>query len=210
MFKRFVGIRQVNWLGRRFNSTGEFSFASVVNNSRGGNVNGNENEIANISSPRDSGRVKGKPHEVPIKYVLNCVFRKNNTHFTYSAVVEDKNFLENNPELSYNEKFLYYLRLPQKVKFAISTGCLGFRKALRGEYEAAFQTTAKVFQMIKEKGMMNKDIEIVIDDFGKGRSAFMAALNGKEGNEIRKRVTRISDKTALKFGGVRSPRIRRL
>lgn len=201
----------MNCLGRRFNSSvggsGEFSFASVVRNAS------KDGEIANISSPGGGMRAagsKGKPHEVPIKYVLNCVFRKNNTHFTYSAVVEDKNFLENNPEKSYNEKYLYYLRLPQKVKFAISTGCLGFRKALRGEYEAAFQTTSKVFQMIKEKGMMNKDIEIVMDDFGKGRSAFMAALNGKEGNEIRKRVTRISDKTALKFGGVRSPRIRRL
>ena len=113
-------------------------------------------------------------------------------------------------ELSYNEKYLYYLRLPQKVKFAISTGCLGFRKALRGEYEAAFQTTTKVFQMIKEKGLMDKDIEIIMDDFGKGRTAFIAALNGKEGNEIRRKVTRISDKTALKFGGVRSPRMRRL
>lgn len=145
-----------------------------------------------------------------MKYKLNCVFRKNNTHFTYSAVVEDKNYLVNNPELSYNEKYLYYLRLPQKVKFAISTGCLGFRKALRGEYEAAFQTTTKVFQMIKEKGLMDKDIEIIMDDFGKGRTAFIAALNGKEGNEIRRKVTRISDKTALKFGGVRSPRMRRL
>lgn len=206
MFKRVVGIRHK--LGRRFNTSGDFSFAKMV----GGSAAAKDSDIANISSPKvgSAKGVKGKPHEEPIKYVLNCVFRKNNTHFTYSAVVEDKNFLENNPGLSYNEKFLYYLRLPQKVKFAISTGCLGFRKALRGEYEAAFQTTTKVFQMIQEKNMMNKDIEIVMDDFGKGRSAFMAALNGKEGNNIRKRVTRISDKTALKFGGVRSPKMRRL
>ena len=199
------------WLlaGRRLNSSvadgGRISFAGAVKDLT------RKEEVDNISNPYGEKRaMKGKSLEVPLKYKLNCVFRKNNTHFTYSAVVEDKNYLVNNPELSYNEKYLYYLRLPQKVKFAISTGCLGFRKALRGEYEAAFQTTTKVFQMIKEKGLMDKDIEIIMDDFGKGRTAFIAALNCKEGNEIRRKVTRISDKTALKFGCVRSPRMRRL
>lgn len=177
-----------------------------------------DEDISNVFNPllqksaggsEDSGPV-GKARELPVKYVLSCVFGKNNTHFTYSAVVEDVNYLRNNPGLSYNEAFLYYLKPPQKVKFAISTGCLGFRKAARGEYEAAFQTATKAFQMIQAKKLLNKEIEVVMKDFGKGRAAFVAALNGKEGNAIRKNIIRVSDKTTLKFGGVRSPRIRRL
>lgn len=170
-----------------------------------------EQDISNVVSP-SSGKNKNalKPSERPVKYILNCLFTKNNAHFTYSAIMEDVNFLKNNQELSYNEKFLYYLNLPRKVKFSLSTGCLGFRKAARGEYEAAFQTSAKVFQMIQDKKFMDKDIEIVLKDFGKGRAAFIAALNGKEGTQLRKNVVRISDKTELKFGGVRAPRVRRL
>ncbi|CCD22776.1 mitochondrial 37S ribosomal protein uS11m NDAI_0A06220 [Naumovozyma dairenensis CBS 421] len=164
--------------------------------------------VANIMSPRDFNSKTGTINT--IKYVLSCRFTKNNTHITYSAVVEDTAFQKKNPNLSYNEMVLYYMKLPQKVKFAISTGCLGFRKAARGEYEAGFQTATKAFQMIEEKGLTDKKIEIVMRDFGKGRSAFVAALNGKEGNNIRKYVARISDKTPLKFGGVRSPKIRRL
>lgn len=57
---------------------------------------------------------------------------------------------------------------------------------------------------------MDKDIEIVMKDFGKGRNAFIAALNGKEGTGVRRAVKKISDATSLKFGGVRSPRPRRL
>ena len=170
-----------------------------------------EQDISNVVSP-SSGKNKNalRPNERPVKYILNCLFTKNNAHFTYSAIMEDVNFLKNNQDLSYNEKFLYYLNLPRKVKFSLSTGCLGFRKAARGEYEAAFQTSAKVFQMIQDKKLMDKDIEVVMKDFGKGRAAFIAALNGKEGTQLRKNVVRISDKTALKFGGVRAPRVRRL
>ncbi|GCE99924.1 hypothetical protein ZYGM_001209 [Zygosaccharomyces mellis] len=170
-----------------------------------------EQDISNVVSPSGAKNKNAlKPSERPVKYILNCLFTKNNAHFTYSAIMEDANFLKNNQDLSYNEKFLYYLNLPRKVKFSLSTGCLGFRKAARGEYEAAFQTSAKVFQMIQDKKFMDKDIEIVLKDFGKGRAAFIAALNGKEGTQLRKNVVRISDKTELKFGGVRAPRVRRL
>lgn len=153
---------------------------------------------------------KNMIQERTVKYILNCLFTKNNTHFTYSAVTEDLNFLKNNPQLSYNEKFLYYLKLPQKVKFQMSTGNLGFRKAARGEYEASFQSSAKLFQIIHSRKLLDKSIEIIMKDFGKGREAFIAALNGKEGNLIRPHITRISDSTSLKFGGVRAPRPRRL
>lgn len=195
-------------VGVRFQSTSPGSGSPGLSFSSIARLN-DQQEISNVVGP-SKGKPASKPYERPVKYILNCLFTKNNTHFTYSAVMEDVNFLKNNEQLSYNEKFLYYLNLPQRVKFSLSTGCLGFRKAARGEYEAAFQTSAKVFQMIQDKKLMNKDIEIVMNDFGKGRAAFVAALNGKEGTQIRKNVIRISDKTPLKFGGVRAPRIRRL
>lgn len=163
-----------------------------------------------LNNQRSGDNKVGVKNEIIKKYVLHCNFTKNNTHFTYCAIIEDLNFLQNNAHLSYNDKLLYYMKLPSLVKLKLSTGCLGFRKAARGEYEAGFQTTNKIFQMIQEKNMLNKDIDIVMKDFGKGRAAFIAALNGKEGTAIRKYVKNISDATPLKFGGVRSPRIRRL
>ncbi|SMN19505.1 similar to Saccharomyces cerevisiae YNL306W MRPS18 Mitochondrial ribosomal protein of the small subunit [Maudiozyma saulgeensis] len=171
--------------------------------------------LSNVIKPsilgnKNPDKKSNEKNEIVKKYVLHCNFTKNNTHFTYCAVMEDLNFLQNNAQLSYNDKLLYYMKLPSKVRLKLSTGCLGFRKAARGEYEAGFQTTNKIFQMIQEKNMLNKDIEIVMKDFGKGRAAFIAALNGKEGTAIRKYVKSVSDSTPLKFGGVRSPRIRRL
>ncbi|CAR24571.1 mitochondrial 37S ribosomal protein uS11m [Lachancea thermotolerans CBS 6340] len=170
------------------------------------------NPVSNVISPGEEPGSKSskKRGEHTVKYILNCLFTKNNTHFTYSAVVEDLNYLKNNADASYNDKFLYYLKLPQKVKFRVSTGNLGFRKAARGEYEAAFQTSARLFQMIHQKKLLDRNIEIVLKDFGKGREAFTAALNGKEGTAVRRNVVRVSDATPIKFGGVRAPRQRRL
>ena len=198
---------------RRWNSTGTnrgvpFSFKDISN----------QEDITNISYPSSSDPVLTKssgssevykPKEEVVKYILHGKFTKNNTHLTFSSVVEDKNF-HKNKGLTYNDTMLYYLNLPQKVKISLSTGCLGFRKAARGEYEAAFQTSGRMFELIKEKNMLNKDIEVVMDDFGKGRAAFISALVGKEGASVVKKVVKISDATKLKFGGVRSPKMRRL
>lgn len=209
MLRTLGGVRGITGLGLRYRSSGPLSFSSITDSIDNGK------EISNVVNPVGASRAGDAARSSrrdlrPVKYVLNCLFGKNNTHFTYSAVVEDVQYTRNNPDVSYNDAFLYYLKLPQKVKFAVSTGCLGFRKAARGEYEAAFQTSAKVFQMIQDKRLLDKDIEIVLKEFGKGRAAFVAALNGKEGTAIRKNVSRISDKTPLKFGGVRAPRVRRL
>lgn len=167
-------------------------------------------EANNVINPiNKQANIPGKPRYRTMKYVLSCLFTKNNTHFTYSAVVEDLNYLDNSPKATYNEMYLHYLQLPYKVKFALSTGHLGFRKSTRGEYDAAFQTAAKAFSLIEEKGGDEK-IEIVMKEFGKGRQAFINALKGKEGSGIRNRIMRISDATKIKFGGTKSPTRRRL
>lgn len=202
-------FRRFSTSATRMQAESPISFAGVAK------TVATSHEMSNVINPSSAtststGKNIKRVNEHTVKYVLNCLFTKNNTHFTYCAVVDDLNYLRNNANASYNEKYLHYLKLPHKVKFRLSTGNLGFRKAARGEYEAAFQTSSRLFQIMQEKRLVDRSIEIVMKDFGKGREAFIAALNGKEGNMVRKNVVRINDATPLKFGGVRAPRQRRL
>ncbi|RAL00351.1 mitochondrial 37S ribosomal protein uS11m [Aspergillus ibericus CBS 121593] len=95
---------------------------------------------------------------------------------------------------------------------ALSCGHLGFRKGKRAGYEPAHQLTAHVFAQIQERGLLMeiKRLEIIFRDFGPGREAFTKVLLGNEGKNIRGLVCRVTDATRLKFGGSRSPRVRRL
>lgn len=53
-------------------------------------------------------------------------------------------------------------------------------------------------------------LEVVLRGYGAGREAFQKALLGSEGRGIKGKVTRVTDCTRLKFGGVRSKNVRRL
>lgn len=147
-----------------------------------------------------------------VLWKLNGTFNRHNTHLALLAVVEDLDFVEKNPNMSYNEQVMYYLRLPHHLKLHVSAGQLGFRKAQRAEYEAGYQVSSKMFKLIEEKRLLapNDKIELVLKNFGKGREAFLAALQGKEGTAIKPHVVRISDDTKIKFGGVRAKKARRL
>lgn len=173
-----------------------------------------------------------------LKYVLHCNFKKNNTFLTLNKVEVDRNYEINNPELTFNEKVLYYLTLKENVVISMSTGHLGFRKSQRGEYEGAFQLSSEIFKSIREKNLLldsNKSffndptlssyqkstkaftnpfdgipLEIVVKEFGKGRKAFFDALQGKEGLGIKEHVTKFTDLTPIKYGGVRAPSRRRI
>ena len=103
------------------------------------------------------------------------------------AVVEDLDFMEKNKDLPYNDKVLYYLQLPHKVKYSVTAGQLGFRKSQRQEYEAGFQVSSKMFKTIEERNYIgpHDKIELILKNFGKGREAFQAALLGKEGSKSR-------------------------
>ena len=63
-----------------------------------------------------------------------------------------------------------------------------------------------------EGGMLlnMEKLEVVMRGFGAGREAFQKALLGTEGRGIKGKVTRVTDSTRLKFGGVRSKNVRRL
>lgn len=89
---------------------------------------------------------------------------------------------------------------------------LGFRKSHRGDNEAGYQVCSNMFKKIEEKRLLapNDKIEVIVSEFGKGRDAFMSALNGKEGSYIRPHIVRLTDATPLKFGGNRSKKLRRI
>lgn len=95
---------------------------------------------------------------------------------------------------------------------SVSTGNLGFRKAGRGTYDAAYQLGAYVMGRIQEQGLMTKinRLELVLRGFGPGREAVTKVLLGSEGMGLRPRIVKVTDSTRLKFGGTRSPKPRRL
>lgn len=172
------------------------------------NVDNLQSQSATTTSPSKQAKV----NEKIVYWKLYSTFNRHNTRCTLVAVVEDLNFMENNPQLSYNEKVLYYLQLPHKVKYSVTAGQLGFRKSQRQEYEAGFQVAAKMFKTIQERNYIgpNDKIELILKNFGKGREAFQAALLGKEGSYLKNNIVRISDSTVIRFGGNRPKKLRRL
>ncbi|GEQ67485.1 hypothetical protein JCM33374_g1150 [Metschnikowia sp. JCM 33374] len=174
--------------------------------------------LSPAAAVRSSIASRTKPFEVTKKnervvmWKLYASFHRHNTLCSFVAVVEDMDFLKKNPDLSYNEKVLYYMRLPHHIKLHYSAGMLGFRKSNRAEYEAAYQVSTRLFKAIEEKNLLgpNDKVEVVLKDFGKGREAFSSALQGKEGAFIRPHIARVTDNTKLKFGGARSKKLRRL
>lgn len=184
------------------------SFKDILNSTTIASGATNSNIAVN---PEQTSR-KNRKNERIVLWKLHGTFNKHNTHLTLSAVVEDLDFLDKNPNLSYNEQVLYYLNLPHHPKAHISAGQLGFRKAQRAEYEAGYQVTSKMFKLIEEKRFLgpNDKIELVLKNFGKGREAFLSALQGKEGLFVKPHIVRISDDTKIKFGGTRPKKARRL
>ena len=98
------------------------------------------------------------------------------------------------------------------VLLSLSTGNIGFRKAGRSSYDAAYQLTAFALKQMKEKGMISdiEKLEIVMRGFGSGREAVTKAILSAEGRLIRRKISAVVDATRLKIGGTRSPRPRRL
>ncbi|KAL6950984.1 hypothetical protein ACO0QE_000270 [Hanseniaspora vineae] len=131
-----------------------------------------------VQSATEGNQVQVEKNEVVKKFVLNGLFTSTNTIFTYSAVIEDLNYMKSvaanananarakgssgvaaasgsegvasaDTGLSnYHQLMLYYLKLPHKVLFTYTTGQLGFKKKARGEYESGHQLTKKVFEKI--------------------------------------------------------------
>ncbi|ORY09099.1 hypothetical protein BCR34DRAFT_603119 [Clohesyomyces aquaticus] len=125
--------------------------------------------------------------EEPPRHHLHIYATKHNTHITLTK--PDRNAL-----------------------ISVSCGNIGFRKAGRGTYDAAYQLAAFVMSRIQDKGLLVEleRIEVIYRGFGPGREAVTKAILGSEGRKIRDKIVRLSDATRLKFGGTRSPAPRRL
>lgn len=95
---------------------------------------------------------------------------------------------------------------------SVSCGNIGFRKAARGSYDAAYQLAAFVMLRIKDMGWLPRiqGVELVYRGFGQGREAVTKAILGSEGRDVRPLIKKLSDSTRLKFGGTRSKKPRRL
>ena len=95
---------------------------------------------------------------------------------------------------------------------SVSCGNLGFRKAARGTYDAAYQLGAYTMGRIQEQGLLTQiqKLELILRGFGPGREAITKILLGSEGMNLRPRVCKVTDATRLKFGGTRSKKPRRL
>lgn len=156
---------------------------------------------SSASSSFSSGDIENEP------YHINVYSHRHNTHITFTKPSRD-------PILSF------------------SAGNLGLRKAQRSTYDAAYQLSAYTLRKMMEKqwrrggGSSTKGsrsssgptqtmgnvqrIEVVFRGFGIGREAFQKALLGPEGRLVKPKVVKVTDATRLKFGGVRSPQVRRL
>jgi small subunit ribosomal protein S11 len=121
------------------------------------------------------------------KHKLHIYATKHNTHITLSKPNRD-------------------------ALISVSCGNIGFRKAGRGTYDAAYQLAAFVMSRIQDKGLLPQiqKVELVYRGFGPGREAVTKAILSSEGKKIRGLIVKLSDSTRLKFGGVRSKKPRRL
>ncbi|RPA94447.1 translational machinery component [Choiromyces venosus 120613-1] len=92
-----------------------------------------------------------------------------------------------------------------------STGNVGIKGAARGSFDAAFQLASHMLgKMAEMKNEVPRNVELSLRDFGPGREAFLKALMGREGQFLRGSIRRVTDSTRVKFGGTRSPALRRL
>jgi small subunit ribosomal protein S11 len=95
---------------------------------------------------------------------------------------------------------------------SMSTGQLGFKKAGRKSYDAAYQLGAYVVDKLHQMGVVNQiqKLEVVLRGFGQGRDAVVKVLMGNQGKMLRGKIIRVADSTRLKIGGTRAPNPRRL
>jgi small subunit ribosomal protein S11 len=144
---------------------------------------------------------------------LHVFAHKHNTHITF---VQPPKPLSQTPHLATATASSKTTASQQtkeiSVLLSLSTGNIGFKKAGRGSYDAAFQLAAFALKQIQEKGMWRdvKELEVVLRGFGAGREAVTKALLGTEGRFLRARITSVADATRLKQGGGRAKKPRRL
>lgn len=146
-----------------------------------------------------------KPHR------LHVYAHKHNTHLTFvqppRSAADTAHLRIAGTKASASEQ-----KKTVDTLLSLSTGNIGFKKAGRGSYDAAFQLTAFALKQMDEKGMLGnvRSLEVILRGFGAGREAVTKALLGTEGRRIRGKISSVVDATRLKQGGARAKKPRRL
>ncbi|KAG8625814.1 hypothetical protein KVT40_006215 [Elsinoe batatas] len=160
-------------------------------------------DLAPTRDPRENDRLFiRQPHR------FHVYATKHNTHITLTAPTPPPAASRGKSDPS----DAYKPPEPNRPLMSFATGMIGFRKAGRGTYDAAYQLASYVLKQIQERGLQReiKDIEVVLRGFGAGREAVTKAILGQEGRFVRPKISAVTDATRLKFGGSRSPNPRRL
>nr|OQO22954.1 hypothetical protein B0A51_08014 [Rachicladosporium sp. CCFEE 5018] len=153
-----------------------------------------------LEESRNLGTRDDQPHR------LHVLATKHNTHLTFvqpprpASQTASSGISATNSSATDQKKVV-------DVLLSLSAGNIGFRKAGRGSYDAAYQLTAFVLKQIQEKGMLRdmSKLEVVMRGFGAGREAVTKVLLGSEGRGVRDRISAVKDATRLKIGGTRRP-----
>lgn len=94
-----------------------------------------------------------------------------------------------------------------------SGGSCGFKRGQRASYEAGYQCAVKIFKVI-ENIMAQPEkivrISLCFKNFGMGREAMQKALMTSEGGNVRGLIDTVTDRTAIKIGGTRAKKARRM
>ncbi|KAK3110215.1 hypothetical protein LTR53_015716 [Teratosphaeriaceae sp. CCFEE 6253] len=135
-------------------------------------------------------------------YRLHVYSTKHNTHLT---LVQPPKSAASTPSVTSGSSSSAQNKTID-VLLSISSGNIGFRKAGRGSYDAAYQLAAFMIKTIQEKGILAqiRYLEVVLRGFGAGREAVTKVLLGSEGRGVRGKIVKVVDATRLKLGGPRS------
>ncbi|KAF7301478.1 putative 37S ribosomal protein S18, mitochondrial [Mycena indigotica] len=92
-----------------------------------------------------------------------------------------------------------------------SGGSCGFKKRNRSTYEAGYQCAIRMFEKIKTHAAKEKDfrVDLFVKGFGQGREALLKSLATAQGDDVRRYITSITDRTPIKIGGTRSRKMKR-
>lgn len=145
-----------------------------------------------------------------LPHKLHVYATKHNTHIT---LVQPARPASQTPSSSHSTSTSSVIQNKSiDVLLSLSAGNIGFRKAGRGSYDAAYQLGSFVLKQIQERGMLvgGAKLQVVLRGFGAGREAVTKCLLGAEGSRVRGRIVSVLDSTRLKQGGPRSKKPRRL
>jgi len=83
---------------------------------------------------------------------------------------------------------------------SMSAGQIGLKHSKRGTIEAGLETSIRAFKKLADLSRDIEKVEIVLKGFRLGRSGFLTALMGQQGDFLRSKIVRITDATPLRIG----------